>query len=208
MKLKTTIAAALAFAAVQGASALTFTFDFTNDVFTPGNDIKLFDESGKVSLTASAFASQNTFAQVIGSLGNGLGVTQENDVADGDPDQIDSMGPDETLRLDLGFNFRIVEALIKNTQDSDDGIILVDGNEVYNGELNGFGFANTPGLIIDTEGQIIDFTVQGGSGADARNNDYFVKSITIERVPDSGVTLGMLGGALVGIAALRRRFKK
>ena len=119
-----------------------------------------------------------------------------------DSAQIDGKGADETLRLTFARTIKLVSATFSAVGHNDDADITLDGSSIYNGDIPnnywGFGtiaFSNTP------LGTVADFSIIG------KNDDYFLKYVDVESVPEPLTILGS-GLALAAGAALERKRSK
>ena len=172
-------ATTIALATASAASAASITFDFS------GN-------AGK----------QQSFNLVE----DGLGVTATGEIIDGSPrdvfqgasgfgvfeggtenTQIDGVGVDKRETLNLSFDnvVTLLSATFTNVESGDDFKLFVDGTQLVSNEIPGngtFSFTN-----IDATGTVLGFSV----GEDA-DNDYFLKSIEVQEVPEPTSILGSL----------------
>jgi hypothetical protein len=57
-----------------------------------------------------------------------------------------------------------------------------------------------------TTGDVAWLALDDGGGAPDDNHDDWVGVVRVSRVPDGGITAGLLGAALLGLSVLRRRF--
>ena len=92
---------------------------------------------------------------------------------------------------------------------------LLTGTSNWNGSLTGFGSGYQTPIDLGVNGVSPWGSITGVNGAarwiwvqDAHNANavYFSARINSNSVPDGGVTVAMLGLAIAGLAALRRKF--
>jgi hypothetical protein len=133
-----------------------------------------------------------------GIVGAGLGVYKS--FSDNSDDNV-TIG--EVLTLDFGKNVKITKL-----------VMAAEGHTMYgfqNGETFLFdglsillpvwsSYASQAYLTPNAEGTSFTFGY-GGRNAE----QFYISSITVESVPDNGTTFALLGLALVGIAAARRK---
>jgi hypothetical protein len=90
-----------------------------------------------------------------------------------------------------GFTFNLISSTVTNRTATS---LSVSGTGIITGPA---GFDATPGMWA--------FTSQNAGG---RPHDTFSFSANTEAVPDSGMTLALLGAGLMGLAAFRAKFRK
>ena len=166
---------------------------------TLGETASYYDYSQDgIDFRASAFDENNTSAPRVFRSILGLGVKRGSK----DSPQIDGKGLDETLRLTFERTVRLVSATFSAVGQNDDAVVTLGGNQLYTGNIPntrwGFGklsFATT------SIGTVADFSILG------KNDDYFLKKIEVESVPEPLSILGT--GLALGAGALfeRKRLK-
>ncbi|MDQ8198828.1 VPDSG-CTERM sorting domain-containing protein [Pelagicoccus enzymogenes] len=190
MKKLLSLAAVASLFVASHASAIQYTFDFTNDGLfgTYTNPQLIDDESGSISLSASADPSSAEIQY--GLLGLGIYSHFLDNVL------IDNSLVSETLTLSFGTSFKFVSASIFVNEDSDTVAINVGANN-WTGDPWGLGGLVELGFI----GSEISFNAVG-------NNDFSVMKVVVESVPDTGSSLAFLGLGVLALVGLRRRFAK
>ncbi len=129
--------------------------------------------------------------------------------------ELDGYGKDESLLFDFKeHTVRLVSAVFSRVGKNDDFEVYVDHNEtplvsadIIGGNKwdTGFGYFNF--LNLDgNEGSKFEFTVQG------KNDDYFLKSLKVEKVveavPEPALMLGLGSVAAAGLLAQKRSRKE
>ena len=144
--------------------------------------------------TATAFDEEQTKRPRVYKGFWGLGVTRGYY----DSTQLDGKGLDETLRLSFRHAVRVVSATFSAVGRNDDATVTIDGAQIFSGDIpsyfGGIGkinFANT------ATGSLLDFSVVG------KNDDYYLKSVDVEKVPEPMTILGT--GLALGVGAVLER---
>jgi hypothetical protein len=143
--------------------------------------------------TATSVVSFSSVTVGGGNTGDFVGIATGTAVAMASPYIFNPSTGTPMLWSVGGFTFDLQSSTI-NTQNSN--FLTISGT----GIITGPGFDPTPGVWA--------FTSQNASG---RPHDTFTFSATTEavpNVPDGGMTVTLLGAALVGLAGLRAKFGK
>ena len=192
---------------LTSAQADTVTYDFlalhpvTGDM---GAGAMNFTPIGSPTLTASGFylsgSAQDLYIKNGGVGESGLGLVA--DPADHEIESTDFVQLDLNNLLLAGFtNFTIT---LGSLQTGEGGTIDLTNTA---GTMTGATFGQTllGGAVTqswsftDTNKRYVDIT-----GAGIAGGDVIIESLTT--VPDGGMTVALLGGALIGLVAFRRRF--
>ncbi len=160
------------------------------------------------SITATATATYNAAAAAVvqdntsnwsldGSRtrGAGLGVYQDrapNAVVRSD----DNITNGEILTITFNQQVRLTTIVL-----NDDGHYIFSQNNPFTYSLNGTSTALYGTTLVNMIGTQFTFAY-GGTNA----HQFYLSSLTVSTVPDSGYTVGLMGAALLGFAAFRRRF--
>jgi hypothetical protein len=172
----------------SAASAGLVSYDFTGGPTTFGDPL-LFSQDGlDLSVTGTPGVSVDTRW--------GLGVKSSKR----DSYQVDGQGPDETLSFSFLQDVDLVSVIFGNVQYKDDFSLSVDGTLIGSADIPGgntFDFS-----AYNFTGNTFDFGVEG------RNDDYFIRGITVDTVDVSEAgSLALLGLGLVGLGFSRRKSK-
>lgn len=172
----------------SAASAGLVSYDFTGGPTTFGDPL-LFSQDGlDLSVTGTPGVSVDTRW--------GLGVKSSKR----DSYQVDGQGPDETLSFSFLQDVDLVSVIFGNVQYNDDFSLSVDGTLIGSADIPGgntFDFS-----AYNFTGNTFDFGVEG------RNDDYFIRGITVDTVDVSEAgSLALLGLGLVGLGFSRRKSK-
>lgn len=198
-KLLTLTAITSLFVASQ-ANAITWKFNKQSDL--EAASITQVDTTGTYTATATAkwwgiaslFTGTGFDANVI-RKNKGLGVKNHSI----DSSRVDDVGRIDVLFIDLGSVFDVYKFTFGSLDGGDDIVINLDGNNIYDGKP-----VYNPLVISSVEGQFLNFHPKVGSGSD----EFYLKSISANVVPDTGSTLALFGLALLGLVGVRRRFAK
>ena len=170
-------------------------------------------QNGGISATATGTSNGATAAVVQDSVSNwsntnaaGLGVYQDrtaNNVHRGD----DNITLGEVLTINFDRTVKITEIWI-----TDDGHkpFVDDGQRVFSfnaSELligNGHLYPGTIGTSF-TFGYGVGGVAIPGTQLETKGAQYYLTSLTVESVPDSGATLSLLALGLLSLAAIRRK---
>ena len=162
------------------------------------------------SLTATATASyydssanRTSFATVVqdhedswstsNGIGAGLGVYHKLDNSD------DNITTGETLTI--SFNHVVNLTSIGMSSDGHHFGGWTQGETFL---LDGISTSLAHPITLNKTGSI--FTFAFGGTNHPTSAQFYLASMTVSRVPEGGLTLALLGGALAGLALLRRRF--
>ena len=189
--------AAIGFAAALDANALTFTFQ-ENGVGNLGVSSSPFTESG-FSLTATAFGpgSPTLWVKHDGGDENGLGLSNDTD-HEIKPGSFIQLSVPTTPPTTLNW------VIAGSVQTGEQAVVYFTTTA---GSLTGatqIGTLNSDGTIsitspYNTEMGYIDITAGAG------NVLLDSVSVTVPSVPDGGMTVAMLGGALTLLGFARRK---
>jgi len=182
MKLLTkTLAALAALFLVSAASAITY--DFTGG---SNSAIATYVDG---DLTAKA---KNKGSKVdVFHAKQGLGVAAGHKTIDGKD------------KLILTFAKKVlIESFTVKWSKGDKIVVNVKGNPGK--EFKGISPGNNIEIDLSTIGKKVVFS----EGKDKKPRGYFLSSVTVASVPDSGTSMALLGFGLLGLVGLRSRFSK
>jgi len=192
------LAAILVTFSTDTANAVTYTFDLTGSTSTQSS-FTVPDGSALLSVLVTGFTSGG--AQSINRDSNGMGVYSGGN----DSTQTDGVGPDETIRFDLGTAIlQLTQATFALVGSDDDFTLTVNG--VYQGQ------ADIPsGLVFNFGGSYIGSLFDFGVASS--NDDYKLTSVkfsdscqgctTGTEVPEPATML--LLGSGIGLLGLGRK---
>ena len=179
LSIATAGATTIALATASAASAASITFDFSGN----GGKQQSFNlvEDG-LSVTATGELVDGSSRDVFQD-GDGFGVFRGGD----ENTQIDGVNDDkrETLNLDFDNLVTLLSATFAKVDSNDEFKLFVDGNQ----------------LVSDTDipdGGTFDFTSSNATGTvlgfsiGDSNDDYFLKSVEVQEVPEPTSILGSL----------------
>ncbi|MGL5081257.1 MAG: PEP-CTERM sorting domain-containing protein [Microcoleaceae cyanobacterium] len=189
------------------AGAFSFSFDLGG---SPALDSSFSYNAGDVGLTVTGFRDTlgggTTSAFVVKSP-DGLGVTSlASDISDLQFLQLDGLGLDEGLQFEFDQKITINSATFSRVGSNDDFTVSVDAGGLFLSEdIPGGNFFDTGVGTFDftaldaglRTGTLVSFSVAGS------NDDYILKSIEVEAVPEPLTILGT--GMALGFGGL---FKK
>lgn len=171
------------------ALAVPVTFDFTGQPNGVGDPLTY--SVGGIDLEVNGLPDPRVAVDLRAGLGVKLLNTRDNN-------QIDGSGPDETLLFSFSSVVELTNITFGNVQRNDDFTLSIDGVEVFNQDIPGTGSPSVEIVSIDAIGSIFGFSVQGN------NDDYFIRNITVQAVPESGTTFVLVGFSLLSLALARR----
>ncbi|MGK7902416.1 MAG: hypothetical protein AB4352_13560 [Hormoscilla sp.] len=202
--------AALSFGAIEAnqAQAASLIYDFTGS--PAKRDSSLDFTEGGITVRATGSVGLNTNPRDVVQTASGLGVFGGciRPRLCEDP-EVDGWIRGETLLLRFDSPVRIHSAMFSRVGFNDEFTLFVDGDELVsadirggNGDDTGIGFFNF--TRFDPE----DRTAVGfGFTVTDRNDDYMLRKIRIETVPEPALVLGLLAASALGALALQRQHK-
>ena len=195
LSIATAGATTIALATASAASAASITFDFSGN----GGKQQSFNlvEDG-LSVTATGELVDGSSRDVFQD-GDGFGVFRGGD----ENTQIDGVNDDkrETLNLDFDNLVTLLSATFAKVDSNDEFKLFVDGNQ----------------LVSDTDipdGGTFDFTSSNATGTvlgfsiGDSNDDYFLKSVEVQEVPEPTSILGSLLVSGFGTMFYKKRKKQ
>ncbi|BAY36688.1 hypothetical protein NIES2111_10190 [Nostoc sp. NIES-2111] len=177
------------------ASAVTINL---NGNFGTANSFS-YTQSG-VSVTATGVGSDPAQTLLFRNS-NGLGVITGDD--GNDNNQVDGLDINETLKLTFNPQVKLVRAIfsnVDNTPDGDEYSISVDNSLLQTGLIIGTGVVSVA-INNSPFGTLYSFTVTDG------DDDYFLKAVEVEPVPEPITMAGIALGSGFGVI-LRKKYKK
>ncbi|MEB3280964.1 MAG: PEP-CTERM sorting domain-containing protein [Lyngbya sp.] len=197
-------ATVVSFVGGQAAEAVTFNFAGSN-LTAPS----ISDTVGGISYTATGFSTNGNDRNVV-RRSDGLGVQFSGFLGSLEDPQIDGLGADETLQLAFNKQIRLISATFSRVGFNDDFRLLVDGDELVSADIPGGNFLDfgtgtfdfTSFALPDRTGSVLGFTVADN------NDDYFLRSIEVEPVPEPLTILGSLSALGMGAALKKKQQKK
>jgi len=115
----------------------------------------------------------------------------------------------ETLLLSFDRRARINSATFSRVGGNDEFTLLVDGDELVSADIPG-------GNLADIDIGSFDFTsfnagdrtgVEFGFTVTDLDDDYILREIVVEKVPEPALVLGLLAASALGASALQRKQK-
>ena len=196
LSIATAGATTIALATASAASAASITFDFSGN----GGKQQSFNlvEDG-LSVTATGEIVDGSPRDVFqGASGFGVfeGGTENT--------QIDGKGANfkETLNLSFDNLVTLLSATFTNVESGDEFKLFVDGNQlVSDTQIPGSGIFDF--TLSNPTGTVLGFSV----GEDA-DNDYFLKSVEVQEVPEPTSILGSLLFSGFGAMFYKKRKKQ
>lgn len=194
LSMATVGATTIAFATASAASAASITFDFSSNNDIQQESFELVEDGLKV--TATGEIRNGDSRDVFQGLG-GFGVTE----GDGESNEIDGQSLDfkETLNLKFDNLVTLISATFTNVDSNDEFTLFVDGDQLVS-DTNIFGNETVDFTNIDATGTTLGFSV----GEDA-DNDYFLKSVEVQEVPEPTSILGSLLVSGLGAMFYKKR---
>ncbi|WP_279327059.1 PEP-CTERM sorting domain-containing protein [Crocosphaera subtropica] len=156
-----------------------------------------------IGLTTTGILDNGNGRNVYRSL-LGSGVTKEV-LFDGDDNQIDGVGPDETLVLTFNQVVNLVSVTFSRVGDNDDFKLFVDGNQFIAADIPGGNF-----LDLDISNFIFNPSPTGtkfGFTVIDKKDDYLVKYVEVNAVPEPLTILGA-GTAIAFGTSFKRKLGK
>ncbi|BBD57384.1 hypothetical protein NIES2109_01500 [Nostoc sp. HK-01] len=189
------------------ASAITINFNGTpTTVFQPPGPTTLTGTQGGIQFTAEATA--NTSESVFLVRNNlGLGILS-GDNGD-DNNQVDGLDIGESLRLTFNPQVKLLRAIFSavDNNGTDDYIVSIPSSAFsQSGNISGQGNLITQGIysVLISGSPFAPTYVFSVTGAD---DDYFLKAVEVQPVPEPLTMGGIALGATFG-AYLRKRYSK
>lgn len=176
---------------IQAKAATTIFFGGSLTV----EDSFTYTTNDGITVTATGSAGNNSRDVIRGPLGIG--------VFGGFPDdpEVDGVGPDETLILEVDPAVSLIAATFARVDRRDEVTIILDGNDFFSGNIPGGNRRDTDiGTVRISNAPFatqIEFTVTD------RNDDYLLKKIKVDVVPEPLTILG--AGTALGFGGF---FKK
>ncbi|MDA0672230.1 MAG: PEP-CTERM sorting domain-containing protein [Cyanobacteria bacterium] len=196
---------------VQPAQAASLTFDLTGSNANAPSFMFTVDD---VTLTATG--SNEYGARDLRRTQYGLGVRSADGEDSGPHNQIDGRGSNglfgpEALLLELDRKVKIISAVFSRVNRNDNFHLLIDGNHAFAGDIPGPPMGSS---VSDHEEFIFTAPVNSTVGTKftftvpQMNDDYALKSVTFEAVPEPATLLGMLAIAATAGVAVQRKEQK
>lgn len=193
-------AATIALTTASAASAASIGFDFSGSPEKLAPSFML-DKDG-LEVTATGITRDGEIRKVFQSE-NGFGVTtglKERKQIDGN-----ALGKKETLNLGFNKVVNLISATFTNVDTDDDFKLFVDGNELVSaaipgGKMDDTGVGNFDFTSFNATGTVLGFSV----GED-RANEYFLKAVEVQEVPEPVTILGSLFATGFGAMFCKKR---
>ncbi|MEA5596043.1 PEP-CTERM sorting domain-containing protein [Rivularia sp. UHCC 0363] len=180
-------AATIALTATSAASAASISFDFAGSLEGPKESF-IFDKDD-LNVTATGILNNGTSRNVIRSQ-NGLGVNEgvgERQEIDGD-----ALGKKETLNLGFNKLVKLLSATFTKVDTNDDFKLFVDGTQLVAAAIPGGNVTDTGVGTFDFSSLNAKGTVLGFSVGEDTGNEYFLKAVEVQEVPEPTTILGSL----------------
>ncbi|MGK7956329.1 MAG: PEP-CTERM sorting domain-containing protein [Crocosphaera sp.] len=178
---------------MQAKAATTFVFGGSNDLEESFTFIK---DDITITVTGSAGDDPRDVIR----RPSGIGVW--NGRRSGDDREVDGFGPDETLSLLVDPEVSLITATFSRVGKNDDVEIVIGGDVFFSGDIPGGNKFDTGiGTVRISDAPFatqIDFTVT------EKNDDYFLKKIKVDVVPEPLTILGA-GTAIAFGAKFKRK---
>jgi hypothetical protein len=177
--------------ATSEANATTFNFSSSSTI----RDSSLSFTEGKIDLTVTG-SDTNGSRDVIQNS-HGLGVKGGSL----DFSEVDGLGLNETLLLAFDKTVNLMSATFSAVDGSDEFTLFVDGDLLVSSNIpnnNTFSFTN---FAPDNQGSQFAFSVNDF------NDDYYLKNIEVESVPEPASVLSLLALGTLGASSSFKRKK-
>ncbi|MBD2569867.1 MULTISPECIES: PEP-CTERM sorting domain-containing protein [Nostocaceae] len=194
---------AIAVMATTGKASAT-TFYLGNGLNLPQISSSFSYSEDGISLVATGTqnsgASRNVYQSILG-----LGVANNNNILNVGGNQIDGgTGLGETLKLTFtNTAVKLLSATFSRVGSNDSFKLLVDGNQFIAADIPGGNFLDLDiskfTFSPSPTGTVFGFTVTDG------NDDYLVKYVEVEAVPEPASVLGLLAFGAMGAGSMIKR---
>ena len=191
----------------QAAEAVVFNLGGSNLTTS-----SISDTVAGISYTATGFSTNplNPNDRNVVRRSNGLGVQFSGFFGSLENPQIDGSGFNETLQLAFNKQISLISATFSRVGNNDDFRLLVNGNQLVSADIPGGNildlgngtFDFTSFARADRTGSVLGFTVAGN------NDDYFLRSIEVEPVPEPLTILGSLSALGAGTLMKKQHDKR
>jgi hypothetical protein len=176
--------------AVKEANATTF--NFSSPYYSQQSSLN-FREDG-IDLTATGITS-NGSREIVQNF-YGLGVKG----GFLDSYQVDGLGLNETLLLSFHRTVSLISATFSAVDGNDEFRLFVDGDLLVSADIPNNNIFNFTSFAPDNKGSQFGFSVTDF------NDDYYLKNIEVEAVPEPASILGLLAlGAFGASSTLKRK---
>ena len=197
LSIATVSAVAIAFTTASAASAASFDFSGSggqNESFTLTQD--------DLELTATGKTRDGNNRDVFQGS-NGFGVNR----GEGERKEIDGTALGKKETLNLGFNklVNLISATFTKVDTNDDFKLFVDGSELVAAAIPGGNATDTGIGTFDFTSYNATGTVLGFTVGDDDNNEYFLKAVEVQEVPEPTTILGSLLVSGFGAMFYRKR---
>ncbi len=184
LSIATVSAVAIAFTTASAASASSLSFDFSGSGGQNGS-FKLNQDDLEVTATGKTRDGNN---RDVFQGSNGFGVTR----GEGERKEIDGTALGKKETLNLGFNklVNLISATFTKVDTNDDFKLFVDGTELVAAAIPGGNVTDTGIGTFDFTSYKATGTVLGFTVGDDNNNEYFLKAVEVQAVPEPTTILG------------------
>lgn len=210
--------AALSLGAIDAnqAQAASLTYDFTGSPPAVRASSLDFTEGG-ITVTATGSVTglrtdrnyPRDVVQTSGGLGLFFGCGLRTPLRLCEKPEVDGSIRAETLLLSFDSSVRVHSAMFSRVGFDDEFTLLVDGDELVSADIpRGNGDDTDIGIFKFTEFDPEARTAVGfGFTVTDLNDDYMLRKIRIETVPEPALVLGLLVASALGVSGLRRQHK-
>ncbi|MGB3652287.1 MAG: PEP-CTERM sorting domain-containing protein [Rivularia sp. (in: cyanobacteria)] len=197
LSIATVSAVAIAFTTASAASAASFDFSVSD-----GQDKSFPLIQGDLELTATGKTRNGNIRDVFQGS-DGFGVTR----GEGERNEIDGNALDKKETLNLRFNklVKLISATFSRVDTNDDFKLFVDGTELVAAAIPGGNATDTGSGTFDFSSYNATGTVLGFTVGDDNNNEYFLKAVEVQEVPEPTTILGSLLVSGFGAMLYRKR---
>lgn len=190
LSIATAGAATIVFTTAPDALAASITFDFSGSPQEQAPSFTL--DKDNLEVTATGITRNGEIRDIFQSE-NGFGVTS----GEGERNEIDgdALGKKETLNLSFDKLVSLISATFTKVDTNDDFKLFVDGSELVtaaipNGNRSDTGIGTFDFTSFNKSNRT--GTVLGFSVGDDRSNEYFLKAVEVQEVPEPTTILGSL----------------